>query len=41
MPICKCGQWFADGAALRTHLQERHPAGRGSQSGRREEVTGA
>jgi hypothetical protein len=40
MPICKCGQWFADGAALRTHLQERHPAGCGSQSDRREEVAG-
>jgi len=40
MPTCKCGQWFADGAALRTHCQGRHPAGRGSQSVRREEVTG-
>jgi len=38
MPTCKCGQWFADGAALRTHLHERHPEGRGPQTGRPEEV---
>jgi hypothetical protein len=39
MPTCKCGRWFVDGAALRTHLHERHPAGRGVQSDRPEEVT--
>jgi hypothetical protein len=38
MPTCKCGRWFADGAALRTHLHERHPEGRGSQIGRSEGV---
>jgi len=39
MPTCKCGQWFADGAALRTHLLERHPERDGSQTGRSEEVS--
>lgn len=38
MPTCKCGQWFADGATLRTHLHERHPEEQGPQTGRPEEV---
>ena len=39
MPTCKCGQWFIDGAALRTHRHERHPEGYRSQSGQPEEVS--
>jgi len=40
MPTCKCGQWFVDGAALRTHLLERHPERHGPQIDRREGVAG-
>jgi hypothetical protein len=40
MPTCKCGQWFADGSLLRTHLHERHPEEQGPQTGQREEVGG-
>jgi len=38
MPTCKCGRWFVDGAALRTHLHERHPEGTDPQTGRVAEV---